>query len=214
MSKKIKRKFCFSFLKGLVIIVFAAVLVLAVTTGGTRAAGDSFIRSARAFLGLEPTQITAPANSVESILSETDPVNPYLALGGSISLTTLGSAYLQNFDTLGNITGASYMTTIGPQGWDFFEGGSAGNFVYTGGAGASTTGDTYSFGVSGMSDRAFGGLQSGTLIPTIGAQFSNGTGQTISSLLINYTGEQWRLGTRVCEFDRGRSKRLGTCDDG
>ena len=50
--------------------------------------------------------------------------------------------------------------------------------------------------------RAFGGLQSGSLIPTIGAVFTNSTGQTITSLDISYTGEQWRLGTT------GRADRL------
>ncbi|HJQ25360.1 MAG TPA: C25 family cysteine peptidase [Blastocatellia bacterium] len=122
---------------------------------------------------------------------------------GSISLTTLGSAYTQNFDTLAN-TGTS--STV-PTGWDFSESGTNANTSYTAGTGSSTTGDTYSFGVAGtnlVTDRAFGGLQSGNLIPTIGASFTNNTGAAITSLAIAYTGEQWRLGVTP----RGTPDRL------
>ncbi|NPV10197.1 MAG: T9SS type A sorting domain-containing protein [Ignavibacteria bacterium] len=38
-------------------------------------------------------------------------------------------------------------------------------------------------------------MQSGNLIPTIGAKFYNNTGYTITQLPISYFGEQWRLGT-------------------
>ena len=62
------------------------------------------------------------------------------------------------------------------------ETGSNANTTYASGTGSSTTGNTYSFGASGSTDRAFGGLQSGSLIPTIGACFVNNTGSTITSL--------------------------------
>jgi hypothetical protein len=39
------------------------------------------------------------------------------------------------------------------------------------------TGDTYSFGAASNTERAFGGLQSGSLNPTIGAAFTNNTGE-------------------------------------
>src|SRR4029077_12948716 len=61
--------------------------------------------------------------------------------------------------------------------------------------GASTTGDTYSYGSAAATDRALGGLRSGTLIPNFGAAFSNATGNTITSLAVAYTGEEWRNGT-------------------
>jgi uncharacterized protein len=115
-----------------------------------------------------------------------------------ISLTTSGSAYAQNFDTLAN-TGTS--STL-PAGWALSESGSAANTTYSAGTGSSTTGDTYSLGATGNTERAFGGLQSGSLIPTIGACFTNDTGETISSLAIAYTGEQWRLGAT------GRADRI------
>jgi Lamin Tail Domain len=44
-------------------------------------------------------------------------------------------------------------------------------------------------------ERALGGLQSGAVIPTFGASFTNNTGSVITALNIGYTGEQWRLGT-------------------
>ncbi len=123
---------------------------------------------------------------------------PALA-AGSISLTALGTAYTENFDTLAN-TGTS---SVVPNGWDFLETGTNANTTYTAGTGSSNTGDTYSFGTpAGDTERAFGGLQSGSLNPTIGASFTNNTGNNITSLAISYTGEQWRLGTS------GRTDRI------
>ncbi len=118
---------------------------------------------------------------------------------GSISLTALGSAYLQDFDSLVN-TGTS---SIVPVGWSFLESGTNANMLYTAGTGSSNTGDTYSFGAAGSTERAFGGLLSSALIPTIGASFVNNTGFTVNELIISYTGEQWRLGTtaRVDRID-------------
>ncbi len=109
--------------------------------------------------------------------------------GATVPLTT-NAAYTQNFDTLASSNTSSSV----PVGWAFAESGSAANTTYTAGTGSSATGDTYSFGASGNSERAFGGLQSGTLIPTIGAFFTNNTGRNITELDIRYFGEQWRLG--------------------
>jgi hypothetical protein len=117
---------------------------------------------------------------------------------GTIALTAPGVAYTQNFDTLAN-SGTS--STV-PMGWDFVESGTNANTTYAAGTGSSSTGDTYSFGSSGSTERAFGGLQSSSLIPTIGASFTNATGETITALRIEYTGEQWRLGAT------GRADRL------
>jgi uncharacterized protein len=106
-----------------------------------------------------------------------------------VSLT--GATYTQDFNTLA-ITGTS--STL-PAGWAFSESLANANLLYTAGTGSGNAGDTYSFGAAASSERAFGGLQSGTLIPTIGASFTNNTGSTVTSLSISYTGEQWRLGT-------------------
>ncbi len=109
---------------------------------------------------------------------------------GTISLTTLGSAYTQDFDTLAT-SGTS--STV-PNGWDFVESGTNANTTYAAGDGSSTSGNTYSFGTGANAERAFGGLRSGSLVPTIGASFTNNTGSVITLLTISYAGEQWRAG--------------------
>ena len=108
-----------------------------------------------------------------------------------VSLSSFGVPYTQNFNTLAS-TGTS--STL-PTGWTFSETGSNANGLYATGTGSSNTGDTYSFGSSGSSERALGGLRSGNLIPLFGVEFRNDSGSTIASLAIAYTGEQWRLGT-------------------
>ena len=109
----------------------------------------------------------------------------------AVSLTTFGTAYTQDFNTLAS---SGTTNSIVPTGWEFSESGTNANTTYRAGTGSDNTGDTYSFGASSNSERAFGGLRSGTLVPLIGAQFTNNTGGTITSLAISYTGEQWRLG--------------------
>jgi Lamin Tail Domain/FG-GAP-like repeat len=108
----------------------------------------------------------------------------------AISLTT-GSTYTQDFNTLA-ATGTS---GILPPDWVISETGTGGNAIYTAGNGSASTGDTYSFGATSSTERSLGGLQSGSVIPTFGASFTNNTGSVITALNIGYTGEQWRLGT-------------------
>lgn len=116
----------------------------------------------------------------------------------AVSINTFGTAYTQNFDTLASSGTSSTL----PLGWAFSEVGTITPGLYSAGTGSSTTGDTYSFGASANTERAFGTLRSGSLVSTIGAHFENLTGGTITSLLISYVGEQWRIGAL------GRSDRL------
>jgi hypothetical protein len=122
---------------------------------------------------------------------------------GSVSLTTLGTAYSQDFNTLANTAGSTTNTNL-PAGWYLTEsgGGTRDNEQYAVDTGGSNTGDTYSYGAASATERALGGLRSGTLIPVYGAKFVNNTGSTINSLSVNYTGEEWRLGTA------GRTDRI------
>ncbi len=116
------------------------------------------------------------------------------------SIAAVDTPYLEDFDVLAQTTAA---TT--PVGWTQSESAGNADFTYAAGTGSSTAGNTYSFGVAGtnpVTDRAFGGLLSGSLVPTIGAFYRNDTGATITTLSIEYTGEQWRLGTA------GRADRL------
>jgi uncharacterized protein len=128
-----------------------------------------------------------------------------VAAAGSISLGTTGSPYAQDFDTLGNVQGSSTNSAL-PVGWDLTEtgGGTRDNELYGADNGFSATGDTYSYGTSSSTDRAFGGLRSGTLIPVIGASFTNNTGVTVGALQISYRGEMWRSGV----LSRGAADRM------
>src|SRR5262245_14048842 len=111
---------------------------------------------------------------------------------GQQSLSAIDTPYMQNFDTLAT----AGMSDVLPTGWALSEVGTSArnDGKYTAGTGGDNAGDTYSFGSLNSTDRAFGTLLSGTLIPMIGASFVNDTGRTISSLDVAYTGEQWRLG--------------------
>ena len=112
--------------------------------------------------------------------------------------TNFTGSYSENFDTLAN-TGTS---TILPPEWILAESGTNANATYTAGTGSGNTGDTYSFGIAGSTERALGGLLSGSLTPLFGTSFTNTTGNPITSLTTGYRGEQWRLGTL------GRADRL------
>src|SRR3954467_1775144 len=114
---------------------------------------------------------------------------------GSVSLTTIGTAATENFNTLSNTAGSTTNTTL-PTGWYITEtgGGARDNEQYAVDTGAMTAGDIYSYGSAAATDRALGELRSGTLIPLFGAKFVNNTGVTVTSLDVSYTGEQWRFG--------------------
>lgn len=126
-----------------------------------------------AFLAVAITMVLVPAASAQ------------------VSIVSVGVPVTENFNTLA-LTGTS--STV-PAGWAFLETGASANLLYTAGTGSSTTGDTYSFGAAASSERAFGGLLSSNVNPTIGASFKNDTGAILISLDISYTGEQWRCGT-------------------
>src|SRR5688500_889732 len=85
-----------------------------------------------------------------------------------VSLTTLASPYGQDFNALSS-TAASTTNELPPAvpgtllGWDLVEtgGGTRDNEQYAVDTGGSATGDTYSYGAAGNTERALGGLQSG-----------------------------------------------------
>ncbi len=123
------------------------------------------------------------------------------APGGTISLTTLDSPSLEDFNTLAQ-TGTSNASSGLPTSWDIAEQGTNANTNYSAGTGSGTAGDTYSFGPTSNTDRALGELTSGSLQSRFGASFTNNTGATITSLDISYTGEQWRSGDTTNVTDR------------
>src|SRR3954449_3668320 len=113
----------------------------------------------------------------------------------AVSLTAIGTAATENFNTLSNTAGSTTNTAL-PTGWYITEtgGGARDNEQYAVDTGGSTTGDIYSYGAAASTERALGELRSGTLIPLFGAKFTNNTGTTITSLDVSYTGEEWRFG--------------------
>lgn len=122
------------------------------------------------------------------------------AVAQPIPLTALNSPYQQDFNTLSSVA----PSTVLPPGWFFSESGTNANLFYVIGTGSASAGDTYSFGAAAGTERALGVLRSGALVPTIGAAFTNTSGNTITALQIAYRGEQWRLGASRAAgvFDR------------
>ncbi len=137
----------------------------------------------------------------------------------SVSYTTPGSTYSQDFNTL-PITPVNTSLGNSPIGWtDDNASPGVNNFSILGwylyhpttqteggfnshqrvriGSGNSTTGSFYSFGINASTDRSLGNLGSATLAPDggniyIALRLSNNTGQTLDSFTVGYTGEQWR----------------------
>jgi hypothetical protein len=121
------------------------------------------------------------------------------------SLAAVNTAYIEDFDELSSNDAAGARSATTPATWTFFETGTQADAKYRPSNGSTNTGnsgDTYSFGSTGSTDRAFGTVQSGSLISTIGTPYTNNTGEAITTLSIVYTGEQWRLGAT------GRADRL------
>jgi hypothetical protein len=102
-----------------------------------------------------------------------------------------GLNYTQNFNTLA-VSGSSNTTT--PIGFAFSEAGSGNNITYSANDGSSSTNNTYSYGTGSNTDRALGELTGGTVQSTCGACFVNNTDHPITSFVVSYTGEEWRLG--------------------
>src|SRR6185369_2880197 len=94
------------------------------------------------------------------------------------SCVALGPSYSQDFNSLAS-SGTTNNTL--PTGWLFSESGTNANTTYAADNGTLNGGNTYSYGATGNTERAFGELQSGTLIPTIGGCFVNNTGSPINS---------------------------------
>ncbi len=111
------------------------------------------------------------------------------------TFTTTG-VLLTNMPSTTNNT--AYLSTLLPDGWFMSEaGGTGSNGSFSTNTGSGTAGDTYSYGASGSTDRAFGTLQSASN-PTIiiGAKFINNHVLPLTKLnKLRYTGEQWRLGS-------------------
>src|SRR5687767_3253352 len=114
-----------------------------------------------------------------------------LVLAQTVSLTTIGGTFTQNFDGMANAGTSSTM----PNGWYFNETLTNADATYLADNGTSVIGNTHSYGFGVSTDRTFGTLLDANLNATIGGAFTNNTGTTINTLAIGYKGEEWRCGT-------------------
>lgn len=107
----------------------------------------------------------------------------------------LVTRYTENFDTLA-FSGTAPSSTL-PIGWSIAESGTgaAADNQYVVGTGSSNAGNVFSFGSTGSTERALGSVASASVAPMLGASFTNTTGGNVSQVDIQYTGEQWRLGS-------------------
>lgn len=106
---------------------------------------------------------------------------------------SLNSAYSQTFDSL-TAALSPWVNDSSLEGW-YATRQTSGVLNLSLGTGSSNTGSLYSFGSTGASDRSLGSVSSGTPgTITWGVRFVNDTGNTITTLNVAYTGEQWRNG--------------------
>jgi hypothetical protein len=131
---------------------------------------------------------------------------------GAVLLTCMANANDCAAQLCGQLSGVNFtenfnsMATTGsttlPNSFEFAFNESPGNLTYTADNGSNSAADTYSYGSTGSTDRAFGEITSAATVSTIGACFTNNTNHAITSFLIGYTGEEWRLGVADGTIDR------------
>lgn len=118
---------------------------------------------------------------------------------------SIGAVYSQDFDSLATSgSGVAWANDATLPGWFLYRQPAPGTALtsYAAGTGSSSTGSFYSFGASGSSERALGGVGSGgtyfgsptnvTVAGWIAVGLVNQTGQTLKQIVVTYDGEQWR----------------------
>jgi predicted extracellular nuclease len=119
----------------------------------------------------------------------------WLSLGAAyvpVGSLALSSAYSQDFDSLIS-SGSSNWSDNQIAGWYAARSGSGSSLVAS--SGTNTSGNLYSFGSDGATDRALGSVGSGNDAAGSfwwGARFYNDTGRQLDTLHLSYRGEQWR----------------------
>lgn len=109
-----------------------------------------------------------------------------------------GTVYSQNFDSLisDDNTSATYVDNTTISGWYVnSEEMDSNSDEYFAENGSSSSGEVFSFGLDGASDRALGYTGSGgNDYFNVAVRLVNDSGATITSLDVAYVGEQWRSG--------------------
>ncbi|MBL0913724.1 MAG: hypothetical protein IBJ09_15265, partial [Bacteroidia bacterium] len=112
-----------------------------------------------------------------------------LVANAQVALTGANPTYTQDFNTLATSGTANPFSLTN---WAIAETGTGANSNYRAGDGSTNNGDTYSFGTGTNTDRALGGVASGSVETSFGVSFVNNTGQSISAVNVAYVLEQWR----------------------
>lgn len=127
----------------------------------------------------------------------------------TVSYTTAGSTYTENFDGLSNTAGSVSVPGNGPfqivpavftgsnaPGWYAEKiAGTGTSVALTVDNGSSNSGQHFSYGLAaGNTDRALGMLASGARTGRSGVLITNNTGTTLNSVTIAFNTELWRKG--------------------
>jgi len=121
------------------------------------------------------------------------------------AISYTGTTYSQNFDSLASSgSGVAWTNDTTIPGWFLYAQPAPGTAITTYNAdnGSSSAGNFYSFGSTGSSERALGGIgtggsyfgspASGSIAGWIAFSATNDTGSTINDVTIAFDGEQWR----------------------
>jgi len=171
--------------------------------------------------GNVPVTITATAGGYSNGSATITVNNSDLPPIVPVSITSVGTPYNQNFNSLGtnNITNA-ISATVNSQvalgsvvnsaldGWFAVKlaGSSTSATALTVDNGSSSSGFLYSYGSVGAADRALGALASGSNTMGFGAVFKNDTSVTLQSFTVSFSAENWRGATAASKFTFGYGK--------
>lgn len=122
----------------------------------------------------------------------------------TISITTLGTPYNQDFNSLTSTAGTGQVWTndVTIPGWYLFRRPVPGTplTTYGGDTGGNNTGQFYSYGTT--TERSLGAIGSGgaywgtpptgTVAGWMAVAFTNNTGTTVNDVTLGFNGEQWR----------------------
>lgn len=113
----------------------------------------------------------------------------------AFSLPSAAATYTQSFDSLANTgTANAFVNDSTLAGISLFNTANAPVITYRADTGTSTTGAFYSYGSAGSTERALGGVGSGSFSGSIALALSNDSGTAFDSFSLRYDGEQWRNG--------------------
>lgn len=123
-----------------------------------------------------------------------------------VSITSRGSTYTQNFNALASSgSNVVWMNNSTIAGW--YSNASTYNTVN------ANTGSLYSYGTNNTSERALGSLTSSNSgIIYYGVRIQNNTCNDLTSFVITYTGEQWRIGGNASTQKIDFQYQLGASD--